>query len=199
MRIALSAEHSIVHRESLPSSAEQEYFLAQGLSLDMAGRPLHPWAGSLSKRGAPVGKGTFYHWGPNKTVDPIVVTTEARPRILLIRRHDTGEWALPGGFIDRDESTTHAAQRELHEETSLLLSDTQWRICYSGPVDDPRSTLNAWTETTALVTQVASYMEPTANDDALHAEWIALENVPSMNLYGSHKALIGHGLRYISP
>lgn len=182
---------------ALPSTDEQECFLAQGLTLDTIGRPLHPWANTLPDAQCVLGKGTFYHWGPNKTVDPIVITNEAHPKILLIRRKDTGEWALPGGFVDAGESATQAAGRELNEETSLLLEHAQWQTCYHGPVVDPRSTLNAWPETTAVVTQISTGLAPIASDDALHAEWILMEDVSSMELYGSHKELIDHALCYL--
>ncbi len=185
--------------EDSPSPSEQRAFLEQGFELDDRGRPVHPWASTrLINESLVPGKGTFYRWGPNKTVDPIVLTTEHEPRILLIRRHDTGQWALPGGFVDIDESALIAAERELHEETSLQLSKPVWQTCYSGPVDDPRITLNAWPETTALITQVTLAQKPMASDDALHAEWVPLADVQSMELYGSHKQLICLGLALLS-
>lgn len=38
-------------------------------------------------------------------------------RILLLRRSDTGAWALPGGHIEKGESAWEAAVRETEEET----------------------------------------------------------------------------------
>jgi ADP-ribose pyrophosphatase YjhB (NUDIX family) len=35
--------------------------------------------------------------------------------LLLIRRTDNGNWALPGGAIDLGESVAQAAVRETHE------------------------------------------------------------------------------------
>lgn len=42
-------------------------------------------------------------------------------KILLVKRAgpwvETGKWALPGGFLDRDETSREAAVREVKEET----------------------------------------------------------------------------------
>ena len=45
-----------------------------------------------------------------------VVVTNADGDILLIRRSDNGNWALPGGAMDLGESLPDAAVRERHRE-----------------------------------------------------------------------------------
>lgn len=40
-------------------------------------------------------------------------------RWLLIKRSDTGEWALPGGTLEWGETLAQAARRELREETGV--------------------------------------------------------------------------------
>lgn len=42
-------------------------------------------------------------------------------RLLLQRRSDTGQWALPGGALDPGEAPAQAVVREVHEETGLLV------------------------------------------------------------------------------
>ena len=41
-------------------------------------------------------------------------------RLLLGRRSDTGNWALPGGIIDPGEEPADAAVREIFEETGVI-------------------------------------------------------------------------------
>ncbi len=48
----------------------------------------------------------------------------SRDEVLLIQRgygKEKGKWSLPGGFVDRGESSKHAAYRETKEETGLIV------------------------------------------------------------------------------
>ena len=45
-------------------------------------------------------------------------------QVLLIQRgygKEKGKWSLPGGYVDRGESSRHAAYRETKEETGLVV------------------------------------------------------------------------------
>ena len=42
-----------------------------------------------------------------------------RERILLIRRADNDNWAVPGGYMEPGESLTEGCEREVREETGL--------------------------------------------------------------------------------
>jgi 8-oxo-dGTP pyrophosphatase MutT (NUDIX family) len=48
----------------------------------------------------------------------VIVTNDAGD-VLLIRRSDNGNWALPGGAMDLGESLSQAAIRETAEETGI--------------------------------------------------------------------------------
>jgi 8-oxo-dGTP diphosphatase len=59
--------------------------------------------------------------------------------IVLIRRRDTGKWALPGGMIDWGEDILITAHRELKEETGLNLVNMRRLVgVYSSFNRDPR-------------------------------------------------------------
>jgi ADP-ribose pyrophosphatase YjhB (NUDIX family) len=57
---------------------------------------------------------------PNSLVPAVnVVVANDAGEILLIRRTDNGNWALPGGAIDLGESVAQAAVRETLEESGI--------------------------------------------------------------------------------
>lgn len=51
-----------------------------------------------------------------------VIRDEER-RILLVRRSDNGEWVMPAGAVELDESPIDALAREVQEETGLRVLD----------------------------------------------------------------------------
>ena len=53
--------------------------------------------------------------------------------VLLIRRTDNGNWALPGGAVEMNESVAGAAVRETFEETGMQVEVTGLLGVYSDP------------------------------------------------------------------
>ena len=100
--------------------------------------------------------------------------------ILLIQRKNPpfqGMWALPGGFMEIDETLEETAARELEEETGLKNVDLKQLKTFSQVDRDPR---------TRLVTVVFYGMVSLENsdakgsDDAERAEWFAVDNLPPL-------------------
>lgn len=59
--------------------------------------------------------------------------------IVLVRRRDSQQWALPGGMVDWGENVSSALHRELKEETGLEVVDLGRMVgVYSDPDRDPR-------------------------------------------------------------
>ncbi len=54
-----------------------------------------------------------------------VITFDDRGRVQLARHADAGVWVAPGGCVDPHESPADAADREMWEETGLLVDPTR--------------------------------------------------------------------------
>ena len=123
---------------------------------------------------------TYPYARPSVTVDIALVTTEERPRVLLIRRkHEpfAGAWALPGGFVDEGERLVDAARRELLEETALSVGELEQLHTYGDPGRDPRG----WTISVVYWGQVMpGSIQPCAGDDAAAVEWFPLDQLPRL-------------------
>jgi 8-oxo-dGTP diphosphatase len=123
---------------------------------------------------------TYEYPRPAVTVDVIIVTRERTPRVLLIRRkHDpfAGMWAIPGGFVDMEETLEAAARRELREETGLDVADLEQLHAFGDPGRDPRGRTIA----VAYLAQVdAAKVKPQAADDAADVGWHRLDRLPAL-------------------
>lgn len=181
-----------------PTILERQNFANRRLRLDAWGRPLHPWFEDMLSAdgiGVVTGKGAYWNWGPNYTADSIVLRHDkAEPHVLLIKRSDTGQWALPGGFINTREESLIAALRETNEETGLDLSGCNPVVTqvYCGPLADVRITANAWPETTAFrfdLLDMTGIGDIQGADDATTAAWVPVSKI-DQQMFGSHRLLI---------
>lgn len=80
---------------------------------------------------------------PSVTVDLAIFTLHERAlHVLLVQRkhwpHE-GRWALPGGFVNMDESLEQAARRELEEETGVRDIYLEQLYTFGEPRRDPRT------------------------------------------------------------
>jgi 8-oxo-dGTP diphosphatase len=137
----------------------------------------------------PKGRYVYDYQRPSVTVDVVVVTRGAVPRVLLIRRRDepfAGAWALPGGFVDPGETLADAARRELREETGVADVDLEQLAAFGDPGRDPRG----WTVSVAYLARVdAGGAEAVAADDAAEVGWHPLEAPPAPLAFDHDKVL----------
>ncbi|MEW6281475.1 MAG: NUDIX domain-containing protein [Candidatus Eremiobacterota bacterium] len=136
------------------------------------------------------GRGRLGKWGANLSADPVITRLmDGVFQAVLIQRRDCGQWALPGGMLDRGESFLQAAERELAEETGLSLPLGSALEVSAGYVDDPRNTDHAWMESTAFHLHLgpqAAGLRPRGADDAGTAAWVRLDLECLLSLYASH-------------
>lgn len=106
----------------------------------------------------------------------VVLLSEGKD-VLLVRRGGhpyLGYLALPGGFVNPDESAPDAAVRELREETNVWASpEDLFEIgLFSKPGRDPRG----WVVSDAFLLPVdRSMVRVKAGDDAANAVWVSVE------------------------
>ena len=122
---------------------------------------------------------TYKYPRPAVTADCIVITKEAEPKVLLIERGGEpfkGCWALPGGFMNMDETTEQCAFRELEEETGLKIGEVHQIGAYSRVDRDPRGR----TITVAYLAVVDAPIAVIGQDDAAKAQWFPLSALPEL-------------------
>ena len=139
---------------------------------------------------------TYKYPRPAVTVDMLVFRKqENKWQILLIRRNHApfeGKWALPGGFMDMDETLEEAASRELKEETGLEGLALEQLKAYSALNRDPRHR----TVSVAFTGIMTNNQLLKAGDDAREAAWFPVDNLPELAF--DHDRIIADGLLKIS-
>jgi 8-oxo-dGTP diphosphatase len=120
---------------------------------------------------------------PSVTVDTIIFTLRnAELEVLLVERRNwphAGMWAIPGGFIQIDESLEDAARRELAEETGVDDPNIYLEQLYTfgNPDRDPRTRVI----TVAYFALVSSkHLVLRAGTDAAAAEWFPVYDLPPL-------------------
>lgn len=122
---------------------------------------------------------TYEYPRPAVTADCVVITTETCPRVLLVKRGNDpykGCWALPGGFMNMDETAADCAIRELEEETGLKVENVKQIGAYSAIDRDPRGR----TVGVAYLTRIAQALPVKGQDDAAEAAWFPLNQLPPL-------------------
>jgi 8-oxo-dGTP diphosphatase len=133
------------------------------------------------------------------TVDVVIFTLrEGDLQVLLIKRKNPpfeGRWAIPGGFVNPDESLEDAAARELYEETSVQVRNAgnsvhiEQLYTFGDPKRDPRGR----TVTVAYFALVPAPLAVQAGDDASDAQWKSVYHLPAMAF--DHNQIVNYALK----
>ena len=142
-----------------------------------------------------------YHYAyprPMVTVDLVVfAAAEDGLRCLFIKRDKdpfAGRWAIPGGYLEMEETLENAARRELREETGLGegLAVVEEIGVFGDPGRDPRGR-------TISVAFGAVIRGPVpqvrGGDDAREASW--LNPFETLSLAFDHAEILSRALRWL--
>jgi len=109
---------------------------------------------------------------PIPTVD-IIIKIDNESILLIKRKKFPYGWAIPGGYVDNNESLENAAIREAKEETGLDVTLLRQFHSYSEPNRDPRH------HTISTVYIAIANGIPMAADDALEVKIFSKKNLPN--------------------
>jgi 8-oxo-dGTP diphosphatase len=121
---------------------------------------------------------------PTVTVDAII---QREDKILLIRRKNEpfkGYWALPGGFIEYQETAEDAVRREVMEEAGLEVDIIGFQNVYSDPNRDPRG------HVISLCYIARGNGVAVAGDDAKEARFIPVNEIFELDLAFDHQKIL---------
>jgi 8-oxo-dGTP diphosphatase len=128
--------------------------------------------------------GFIYYQNPVPAAAVVVVQDE---QVLLVKRKfapHIGEWSLPAGFVEYNETPEEAAVRETTEETGITVR-VKRLLDVSGTCDDHKSNI-------VLVVYEAEQIGGTlqAGDDAIEAGFYPLDLLPGKIAFSSHQQAI---------
>ncbi|MBM7603113.1 ADP-ribose pyrophosphatase YjhB (NUDIX family) [Metabacillus crassostreae] len=117
------------------------------------------------------------------------VNAEGNPNI------EAGKWALPGGFVQPDETALEAAKRELEEETGVASIHIKHFGVYDKPGRDPRG----WILSNAHYAIVPEHTlsKRKANDDAEDVRLFSVDDVLQLDLAFDHAEIISDAISII--
>jgi ADP-ribose pyrophosphatase YjhB (NUDIX family) len=128
------------------------------------------------------------------SVNVVVVNDDGE--ILMIRRSDNENWAVPGGAIDLGESMTQAGIRETKEESGVDCEITGLVGIYTDPKHIILYTSNgeARQEFSILLTGRPTGGTPTPSDESTEVRWVKPSEVTCYTMDRSMRMRMRHYL-----
>ena len=126
-----------------------------------------------------------------------VIVVNNQGEILMIRRTDNGNWAVPGGGMDLGESITETAVRETREETGIMCQITCLVGIYTNPGHVILYTSNGEVrqEFSIVLTARATGGELTPSDESSEVRWVPRVDLGGYSMDRSMRLRIGTNCR----
>lgn len=125
-----------------------------------------------------------------------VVVANDEGDILLIRRTDNDNWALPGGAMDPGETLTQTAVREVEEETGIRCEVTGLVGVYTNPGHVILYTSNGEVRQEFSLVYTARPVGGAirTSDESSEVRWVPREDVVNLPMHASMRQRIEHYL-----
>jgi ADP-ribose pyrophosphatase YjhB (NUDIX family) len=125
-----------------------------------------------------------------------VAVRNADGELLLIRRSDNDNWALPGGAMDCGENISQAGIRETKEESGIDCELTTLVGIYTNPrhVILYTSDGEVRQECTVVFAARATGGEPTTSSESSEVRWIDPDDIDQYPMHTSMRQRVTHVL-----
>lgn len=126
---------------------------------------------------------------PRVAVGAVVIEAD---HILLVRRGkqpSQGEWAIPGGSVELGETLRQAAEREVLEETGVVIQAKELVYTFENIQRDDDGGVRFHY---IILDYLADYLagDPEPRDDALDARWVSASQLDNFNVNVKTKELL---------
>jgi 8-oxo-dGTP pyrophosphatase MutT (NUDIX family) len=123
-----------------------------------------------------------------------VIVVNGDGAILMIRRTDNGNWAVPGGGMDLGESITEAAVRETCEETGIECAITGLVGIYTNPRHVIHYTSNneVRQEFSVVFTATPTGGELRPSSESSEPQWVSIAATATLQMHPSMRQRIQH-------
>jgi ADP-ribose pyrophosphatase len=136
-----------------------------------------------------------YPAAPRPAVGAVVFKGDA---VLLVQRANPpsrGMWSIPGGRVRLGETLQTAAEREILEETGVVIRANAPVLAFDVIQKDDRGGVKYHY---VIVDLVADYVsgEPRAGDDAADARWITADELAGLTVNPATRRLLAEQFKF---
>ncbi|WP_420645406.1 NUDIX domain-containing protein [Candidatus Leptofilum sp.] len=128
--------------------------------------------------------------GNQRVIVPAVrgIVQDEHGHILFVKRSDNGDWVLPAGSIELNESVLDALKREVWEESGLSVQEATLIAIYSEPRFHFTNSYGGKHQMLAFVFQVTQWTGTLCQetDETVAAEFFAPDALPP-NIYDFYR------------